>query len=245
MKKLLISILLFSFLTTMADAQLWKVKRLEISGGIGTTQFFGDIGGYSVDKNVLGIKDFTFRHTRFNINTGLRYRFTEDISLRLSLTGGLFHSTDSRGSNISRGFESSTMFFEPSLIAEYYFIKNKEENSFVFLAKRETLLNSVFESLDFYAFAGMGGLVYHVKPNDVLSPFATKTSGLTGVVPLGIGVTLIYDAKFNFGVSFGGRFTFSDNIDGYTSAKSQSNDVYHLFNFTITYKINTGNKKLP
>jgi len=71
---------------------------------------------------------------------------------------GIFHSTDARGSNINRGFESSTLFIEPSLIGEYYFIKNKSENSFVFLKGSNKLLTSIFESLDLYAFAGFGGL---------------------------------------------------------------------------------------
>ena len=230
------------FLGPGINAQLWRLKRYEISGGIGTTQFFGDIGGYSNVKNVLGIRDFTFKQTRFNINTNVRYRIAEDISLRVNLVFGMFHATDAIGSNVRRGFECRTMFFEPSLIAEYYFIKNKEENSFVFLNKNETLLKSFFASLDFYAFTGFGGLAYKVKPNDVLSPFVTNTSGFTGVVPLGIGVTMIYSGKINFGLEVGGRFTYSDNLDGFTSASSQYNDVYHLVNFTITYKIITGKK---
>jgi hypothetical protein len=49
----------------------------------------------------------------------------------------------------------------------YYFIKNKEENSFVFLKDNETIVRSIFKSLDFYAFAGFGGLAYKVKPNDI------------------------------------------------------------------------------
>jgi hypothetical protein len=155
----------------------------------------------------------------------------------------LFHATDARGSNVRRGFECSTTFFEPSLIAEYYFIKNKEENSFIFLNDKETLLKSFFASLDFYAFGGLGVLAYRVKPNDVLYPSVTNTGGFTKVVPLGIGLTMIYSGKFNFGFEFSGRFTYSDNIDGYTSVSSQYNDVYHLVNFTVTYKINSGRKR--
>jgi hypothetical protein len=245
MKKLLIILTALCFISLATNAQLWKLRRYEVSAGIGTTQFFGDIGGYSNDKNILGLKDFTFKQTRFNINSGIRYRITEDISIRANLVFGLFHSTDARGSNIERGFESSTMFLEPSLIGEYYFIKNKEENSFVFLKDKEELMKSFFASLDFYAFAGFGGLAYKVSPNNVLSPYVTKTGGFTGVVPLGIGMSLIYSGNINFGVELGGRFTFSDNLEGYTSPKSTANDVYHLLNFTFTYKMNAGKNGLP
>jgi hypothetical protein len=225
------------FLSTAANAQLWKLRRVELSGGIGTTQFFGDIGGYPNNKNILGLRDFTFRQTRFNLNANVRYRVTRDISVRFSIAGGLFHSTDERGSNIRRGFRENTLFFEPTLSGEYYFIKNKEENSFIFLSGNNTFLKSVIKSLDFYAFAGAGGLMYRVEPNSVLTPLTSATKGFTGVVPLGIGASIIYSANLNFGIEFGGRFTFSDNIDGFTSSKSNANDVYHLLNFTITYKI--------
>jgi hypothetical protein len=245
MKKLLIIIAVFFILTQASNAQLWKLRRYEISGGIGTTQFFSDIGGYPTEKNVLGLRDFTFKQTRFNLNGSLRYRFTEDFAARISLIFGTLHATDARGEYISRGFEANTIFVEPSLIAEYYFIKNKEENSFVFLAKNETFIKSVFSSLDFYCFTGIGGLGYKVTPNSILTPYAAKTSGFTEVVPLGVGVCMIYSGDFNFSIELGGRFTFSDYLDGYTSAKSKANDIYHLLNFTITYKINTREKGVP
>jgi hypothetical protein len=245
MKKSLIILSVLCFLWPAADAQLWKLHRLEVSGGIGTTQFFGDIGGYSNSKNILGIRDFTFLQTRFDINGNIRYRITEDISVRFNLVSGLFRATDARGSNESRGFESSTIFLEPSVIGEYYFIKNKEENSFVFMNDNVTLLKSFLKSLDFYAFAGFGGLAYKVTPNSILAPHVTSSGGFTEVVPVGIGVSMIYNSKINFGIELGGRFTYSDGIDGYASPKSTANDVYHILNFTVTYKIKSKEKGLP
>jgi hypothetical protein len=245
MKKSLIILSLFLFFWPKSDAQLWKLHRLEIGGGIGTTQFFGDIGGYSNSKNILGIRDFTFLQTRFNINAYARYRVAEDVSVRVNLVSGLFRATDARGSNESRGFESSTIFLEPTVIGEYYFIKNKEENSFIFMYDNESLLKSFFKSLDFYAFVGLGGLAYKVTPNSVLAPHATNSSGFTEVVPLGIGVSMVYSSRINFGVELGGRFTNSDGIDGYASPKSTANDVYHMFNFTFTYKIKNKQKDIP
>ena len=242
MKKLLIIITALILLLPVTNGQLWKVRRYEVTAGIGTTQLYGDIGGYSNDKNVLGIKDFTFTNIRANVNAGVRYRITEDIAARVNLTGGLFHSSDAMGSKTSRGFESETFFFEPSLTAEYYFIKNKVENSFLFLEGKRNTHTSFFATLDFYAFAGIGGLAYKVNPNSTLAPFATQTSGFTEVIPLGLGINMIYNSKINFGIEFGARFTFSDNIDGYAPAASRSDDIYHLLNFTFTYKIEPGKK---
>ena len=65
------------------------------------------------------------------------------------------------------------------------------------------------------------------------------------MIPVGIGTTLVYSPNYNFGVEFGGRYSFSDNLDGYTSQYSSSNDVYYFLNFTITYKLKTGPNGLP
>ncbi len=239
MRKLLIAFLTIIFVSGPAEAQLWKVRRYEATASLGTTQFYGDIGGYSPGKNLLGIKDFSFSHTRYNFTGALKYRILNDVSIRLNLSIGSFHSTDVKGSNEARGFESVTSFFEPAVLGEYYLIKNKGENSFLQLKGSRHGLQALFPALDVYVFTGVGGLSYNAKPNNKLAPFVTNTSGFTPVVPFGVGANMFYNSDFNFGVELSGRFTFSDNLDGYTSIQSKSNDLYHFLNFTFTYKINT------
>jgi hypothetical protein len=245
MKKFLLLIFTAFFLSQIADAQLWKLRRYELTAGLGTTQFFGDIGGFPRGKNILGFKDITFKHTRFNINTNFKYRILDDVNARVNLTFGYFHSTDVRGSNENRNFESQTFFFEPAIIGEYYFIKSSGENSFLFMKGKGSGSRSIFPSLDFYVFTGFGGLSYKVTPNEMLAPHATKTNGFTAVIPAGIGVNMTYSSYFNFGVELGGRYSFSDAIDGYTSPYSKSNDIFYTLNFTFTYKIKTGQNGLP
>ena len=129
------------------------------------------------------------------------------------------------------------MFFEPDLIGEYYCLKSKRENSYLMMKGSGGEPKPFFASLDCYLFTGIGALAYNVKPNDKLAPRATSTKGFTPVIPIGIGVKLVYSSDLNFGVELGGRFTFTDNIDGYTSQYSKSNDRYLFFNFNCTYKI--------
>ena len=246
MRKFLMIIVSFFFLSSIANAQLWKLRRYELTTGIGPTQFFGDIGGFSKNKNLLGFKDFTFRQTRLNINTSFKYRILDNVAARINLALGYFRSTDARGSNENRGFESRTLFFERALIGEYYFIKNKGENSYLAMkGLKDSPHRSLFTMLDFYAFTGFGGLSYDIKPNDKLAPMVSKKSGVTAIIPVGVGVNIIYSGNFNFGLELGGRFTFSDNIEGYTSQYSKSNDNYIFLNFTLTYKIKTIEKRNP
>jgi hypothetical protein len=244
MKKILVIFISLFILSSTGNAQLWKLRRLEVGGGPGTTQFYGDIGGFSKGENALGLKDFTYRHTRWNINTNARYRIRDNVSARVNLNFGVFRSTDERGSNETRGLESRTMFWEPSIMGEFYYLKNKGENSFLLL-KGQKPFQSLFEMMDCYVFAGIGGISYNVKPNATLAATSTPKSGFAPVIPMGIGVNILYLSNVSLGMELGGRIPFTDNLEGYSSVYSKSNDVYYFFNFTATYKIKMGANGTP
>jgi hypothetical protein len=238
---------MFCFIVSIANAQqMWTLKRWEAVAGIGPSFFFGDIGGYSQTKNILGLKDITFKQTRFDFSATIRYRITQSLNARFSLTSGILRATDVRGSNENRGFQATTLIIEPALIGEYYFIKNKAENSYLFSKGEATGINGFIKSLDFYVFSGIGGCGYSVKGNSKLENYGIKPGGFTAVIPVGIGSTLIYSPNFNFGVELSGRYSFTDYLDGYSNIQySRSNDVYYFLNFTITYKLKTGANGLP
>jgi hypothetical protein len=247
MKRSILVILMICLTFPFSNAQLWKMKRWEVLGGMGPTFFFGDIGGFSRTKNILGLRDLSFLQTRFDINGNLKFRLTRDVNIRLSLTYGMFHATDSRGSNESRNFETSTNFFEPAVIGEYSFIKNYAENSYLFMKQKQGFMRNLFRSLDFYAFTGFGGLSFNVKGNALLSAYPGFTkSGFTAVIPAGLGTTLVFSPNLNFGLEVGGRYAFTDYLDGYTNSQySKANDVYYFLNFTVTYKLKSGPHGLP
>jgi hypothetical protein len=245
MKRYIIIIIVLLITTPFAKAQLWKMKRYEATASVGTTQFFGDIGGFSPTVNILGFKDISLRQTRFNMSTSLRYRILADVSARINLAFGYLHATDARGSNEARGYEAVTSIFEPTIIAEYCFIKNKTENSYIFLKGGGSVFGSLISSLDIYVLAGVGGVKYMVKGNNALVANGMQTGGFALAVPLGLGTSFTFSPDFNFGLEIGGRYTTSDYIDGYSSQYSKSNDVYYFLNATVTYKMKTGKNGLP
>ncbi|MCK7539335.1 MAG: hypothetical protein MZV63_54705 [Marinilabiliales bacterium] len=51
---------------------------MKLLAGSGTSQFYGDVGGYTIGENALGLKDITFKQTRFNVNGSFRYFFTDE-----------------------------------------------------------------------------------------------------------------------------------------------------------------------
>ena len=247
MKRPLLILVLFCMVSQFSHGQLWKLKRYEASAGLGPTFFFGDVGGYSIGENILGLKDMTFQQIRVNLDLSGKYRITQSVNARFSFSTGLLKATDERGSNEGRGFEASTFYYQPALIGEYYFIKNRSENSYLFISSGKKFLKTLISSLDFYAFTGIGGMGYSVVGNEKLidNPNGFNSGGFTAVIPVGFGTTLIYSPAVNFGLEFGGRYTFSDGLDGYTSQYSSANDVYYFLNFVITYKMKTGRNGLP
>jgi hypothetical protein len=233
MKKYFYIIIGLAFFFLQAKGQTWKDNRYSIAGGIGATQFFGDIGGYTPGDNIAGIRDFSFRHTRINLSAGMRYRVLEDLTAKGSFTAGFLHATDINGSNPGRGFESNSFFLEPSVIGEYY-ILNKE-NAGVW--KNSGAGISFGSLINLYAFTGVGGLWFKVDPNEALARRITQKTGFTPTIPLGIGLSFNFSNSFNLGAELGRKFLFSDNVDGYTSKFSKFNDVYYFLNFVVSYKL--------
>jgi hypothetical protein len=246
MKRIPFVIILFSVFFQVSLAQdLWHRKRYEAFAGIGTSQFFGDVGGFTKGKNIIGLKDISFLQTRFNFTAGVKYRILNDLNVRVNLAYGMLHATDKRGSNESRGFEARTSIFEPSVIAEYYFIKSKLGESYLFNAGRGSASSSLFSAVEYYAFLGIGGVNYSVNGNDKLIALGLQSGGFAPVIPVGVGATLLFKPEYNLGIELGGRYSFSDYLDGYTSQHSSSNDVYYFLNVTFTYKIRTNDNGVP
>jgi hypothetical protein len=246
MKQTVVAIILFCNLIQVSFGQdLWRRQRYEAIAGIGTTQFFGDVGGFSRGKNILGFKDISFSQTRFNFSLGLKYRVLEDLNLRINMAYGMLHATDSHGSNVGRGYEAATSILEPSLMAEYYFIKSSLGNSYLFSSGKGGYNKNLASALEFYVFLGIGGVSFNVDKNAKLEALGMQSEGFSPVIPVGVGATLILKPQYNLGLELGGRYAFSDYLDGFTSQHSSSNDVYYFLNVTFTYKIRTNDNGLP
>lgn len=247
MKRPVLFILLSSALLALnesrTDAQLWKMKRIELMAGAGPSFFFGDIGGYSNTSNMHGVRDISLQNARANLNLSGRYRLKEDLNLRLSLTAGALKASDNQGSNELRAIESTITIFEPAVLGEFDFIKNKAENSYLYSRGKKSSIKKLIQIMDFYAFTGIGGLNYSVKGNQNLEAEGYKKGGFTAVIPAGFGMSVIYSSDISLGMEIGGRYSFSDYLDGYSSQYSNSKDVYYFLNFCFTYKLKTGTKK--
>ena len=126
-------IIIFSLFSFSGWSQVWKLRRYEMSAGIGIVNYFGDIGGYSPGKNLLGLKDLSLRSTRPMLHVGMRYKIYETGWLNFNLAFGWLHGTDVGGTNEARGIVFRSGLFEPSLRFEQAIINGRANQSYLMM----------------------------------------------------------------------------------------------------------------
>lgn len=242
MRKSLVILLTFMAFTTSLNAQLWSLRRLELSAATGTTHFFSDIGRFDKSINFGGIRDISMANMGLNLAGSVRYRFTKDIAARINLNYGYLHASDIHGSELKRGYDSYTVFFESALIGEIYIVKNFRENAYLFLNDKRSAPYPLVSYFDLYILTGIGAFSWDVTPNPALAFHVKNTRGMTAVIPVGIGIARQFTPIFKGGAEVSARYALKDNIDGLIVQNSRNDAVYFL-NVVFTWKLKT--KRYP
>jgi hypothetical protein len=130
------------------------------------------------------------------------------------------------------------------LTGEYYFVTNQNENRFRYqfggLGGGRSFLPSTF-----YAFTGIGAVIFNVSPNDELAARGNKTSGMALAIPLGLGVGYDFSPYLGVGFRISARFTTSDYLDALSTQWSNARDIYYFAGLTVKYKLSTASNGLP
>jgi hypothetical protein len=248
MRKTLI-IIFISLLSFSGFAQKWKLTRYEAIVGIGTSNFFGDIGGYPNGQNWYGLKDINIFNTRPTLYFGARYKLKQDQSLKFNLIFAWLSGKDNPSVNYqdARKYSFNSFVSEQSLQYEYYFVKEDRHRFSFALFNRRGMINN-YSKIGLYGFAGLGGLFYWPNVTGNIKPaygLPNNNTGYAMVFPVGIGVKLIYSNKYAFGFEFGGRYSLSDRIEGLATQQSKFNDVYYFGIFNLVYRIKTTIRGYP
>ncbi len=224
------------------EAQRWKLRRYEAGIGLGTVTSFTDIG--SPD---FGFTSFNPIDTRFNISTHAGYLILEDLSVKLELNYLMIGASDPEIRDRSLGF--TTHGFEHAVRAEYTFLGGGRTFSTATFNRRGMVNN--YGSSYLYVFAGAGGILTKATVRDASGEEVFGNPGYSNnlhwgaVIPAGIGFRRSVDAYFDFAVEVGGRFTFTDLIDGYQTQWSQYNDRYIITSVKAVYKIRNDRRGRP
>ncbi len=225
-------IIAFSLAPYLGRSQyLWSkfTNHNEYTGGIGATQFLGDLGGSSTNGTHF-LKDFNFKSIRYAVFGGYRYHFSPLFAAKAVLTAGMLYGNDEFSDNAvrhNRNLNFRSPIIEASGQFEYYFYRNSQVGHRYHIkhAKAFQHLN-----IDAYVFAGFGTFFFNPKGKYIngswysLRPLSTEGEGLPGgpkeysqfgvCVPLGIGFKYMIDDRWSVGLEISDRiWTSSDYID--------------------------------
>ncbi len=227
-------------------AQSWRINRYEGTFGIGTTNFFGDIGGAETVETAAGFKDIQLKYTRPSFALGARYKLNGKMAVKMNLILAFTSGNDVSSRNELRKFAFTSTIFEPSFQFEYYILSENRSRSSSALFNRRGMINN-FSSINGYFFAGVGGAIFKPKPKENFVPVFNDNFSKFGLVfPVGFGLKYPIDSNWSIGFEFGRRFTTTDYIDGYSNPKfSKHNDTYYFGVFNAIYKIRSDRNGLP
>lgn len=247
MRKLIVFLIIaFTFAANISNAQWfksrWKRMRHEIGGGLGVTNFMGELGGAN-KVGSQGLKDFDLKATRPALNINYRYYFLESLAAKASLTygwvgGNDVNTTEEFRNNRNLHFRSPIV--DLSAQADYFFFQKSQTGHVHNLKGVKGALNI---DIGFYAFTGIS--VFYFNPKAKLSeiyqdtlinqglvadnkwyslrdlctegqgyyPTRKKYAPIGIAIPIGLGIRHNINKDFAVEFEYGFRKTFTDYID--------------------------------
>jgi len=244
--------LIISLMGLNLSAQKWKLKRYEALIGVGSVNYFGDVGGSATESNWFGIKDIQLLQTRPSIYAGVRYKIRHNIAVKTNFTLGFMSGSDEgtyheTGPN-DRNWAFNAVFFEPSAQIEYSIISEEHRYRTNALFTRKGMLNN-YSKVSVYIFGGIGAIKSWTFPNDELVNsivYEAEYPSVGLVFPMGVGLKYVISSKFSIGAEFGGRLTTFDYLDAYGNPRfSKHNDIYYFSVVNAIYRIRTSRQGYP
>lgn len=166
---------------------VWKKQRVEWSGGLGASNFLGDLGG----RDRIGsdfVWDLEWNRTNFAATFNHMYYLSRKIGLRTNVTYAKVSGNDNLTqeyfrNNRNLNFESH--IGEVSMVLEIQFKKEKVGNVYNLKSPAGRKLGLKSMAIGFYGVVGIGGFYYNPKGMDAngmlvpLRPLHTEGQGLT------------------------------------------------------------------
>ncbi len=250
MKRIFIIIISIAIVLPQVQAQSWKkAMRQSIVGGIGTSQFMGDLGGGAKDAaHFFGVRDLDFITTRPALTINYRYRFLELLAGRVGFSYAKLSANDAASGSIGRQYRNLSFrsnVWELSGILEFYFLREQEISRYSFSNTRSLRYFSA------YLFTGVGafyfnpqgkldGTWYKLRELSTEGQGLTYTDPLTGesyegaepykrialAIPIGLGVRYQLSRRLSVGLEISNRYTTTDYLDDASDLYFDNNTIF-------------------
>ena len=199
-----------------------------MAAALGPSYLFGDIGGSSDPKSLLGATDWALANTRTYYGLGAHVIFPSNVGIKANINYGTFVSDDMNSRNSDhRSWSSTSTCLEGDL-----------EGLVVLYGGPYDIKGSAHMV---YAFGGVGQIM---SKSEFVGDFNTRKPGdlirntdIAPTIPFGIGYQYRASNSFLVGAEFTYHYALSDYIDGVHSKFSKSEDLIASFNFTLAYQL--------
>lgn len=189
--------------------------RFDIGGGLGMT-------GYLGDANTANL----WRNPSWNAELLLRYIFNPRWTLKTNFYTGGLRGNSAQMTNVlpdAKNFKFSTTFYELGEMAEFNFFNYGIGESYRKLKR-----------ISPYITAGLGVMMWTVEGK----------TGASFCIPFGFGLKFKPAKRWNLGLEFLMKKTFSDKLDGpnlsdpykIKSSFMKNTDWYSTLTFTVSYE---------
>ncbi len=188
----------------------------EVFFGIGTTHYFGEIGGsMTTEKSFLNYKDFDFNQTRISATVGYRRVFNRNVSLSGQIAPMWISGNDKKSFNEFRGWSFNSIGGEiASVQIEYYPIPCA------------------------YVFWGLGETYRYTI---AFIPEKIIVKGFNSVLLGGIGYGHRINKYNTHSVEIGLRYCLSDTLEGLIG-DTPINDFYYLIQYKFVHRLTFGHR---
>ena len=211
LRVLLIYLLLFLSAGEIVSAQyLYHDRHTAVGAGGGLLLFFGDIGSMG---------------SGYDLNLQVVQHIDNDWSVRLLVQYGKAADSDEGTPNAGRDYAYTSSLYRLSVQGAYLFYRKTERGY------------SKMGLLDYWnrwqaeVLAGPGVSGYQVAPGGRLTEAQiSRPNGMAFILPMGVGVQYGISSYMSVRGELMPVFVFSDDLDGYSSPHSKSNDfMYNIF----------------
>jgi len=209
-----------------AMGQSWTYLRNEVYGGLGATNFLGELGGAN-QIGTNGLKDLEFSLTKPTVMVGARFIFNPHFAVRGTFTQGWVSGSDAKTTDIyrqNRNLNFRSPISEITLMGEYYPWGEKIAHAY----RMRGVRGKKAKYLSPYLATGIGAFLFNPKGKyqgtwHKLQPLKTEGQGLPGgpspykrvsvCIPISVGLKYALSRNWSVGFEMSGRKTFTDYID--------------------------------
>lgn len=221
-------------LSFQADAQRWKRYRHEAFGGVGGTNFLGELGGGEQEARDLFL-DFDAQSSRYVFMGGYRYKLNEVFNAKGALTFAQLYGSDRFSGDphrLSRNLSFRSPIVELTAMGEAFFIREKTSKRY----RVRGIKGALGSGISAYVTAGVGVFWFNPRgrfdgneaiPGDgkwySLRPLGTEGQGLPGekkryspisvCIPMGIAAKYSINRNISISLEYSVRLTFTDYLD--------------------------------